>query len=52
MAFFGLTALGPQEMYRAAREDAYDLTLFELPEASVERDSRSPSSGSLSPSDF
>ena len=31
MAFFGITALGPQEMYKAARDDCYDLTLFQMP---------------------
>ncbi len=30
MAFFGITALGPQSSFVAARPDVYDLTLFEL----------------------
>jgi hypothetical protein len=34
MAFFGLTALGPQSTFRAARPDAYDVTLFDLSGAS------------------
>jgi hypothetical protein len=35
MAFFGITALGPQEMYKAARDDCYDLTLFQMPGESI-----------------
>ncbi len=30
MAFFGITALGPQSVFVAARPDAFDVTLFEL----------------------
>ena len=32
MAFFGLTALGPQDQFRAARDDAYTCELFDLSE--------------------
>jgi len=30
MAFFGITALGPQNIYAAARPEVYNISIFEL----------------------
>ena len=47
MAFFGLTALGPQEQYKAARLEAYTCELFELREFAAAFDAVSPAGAPL-----
>lgn len=47
MAFFGLTALGPQEQFKAARLEAYTCELFELKEFAAAFDAVSPAGAPL-----
>ena len=47
MAFFGLTALGPQEQFKAARLEAYTCELVELKEFAAAFDAVSPAGAPL-----
>ena len=47
MAFFGITALGPQEQFKAARLEAYTCELFEMSEFAAAFDAVSPGGAPL-----